>query len=156
MRSIIFEEIKSFVINRTGVAVLLIIAFSFSFIAVNITLTDFIYASNEQSAAEESYGDKTFYKITFIGEDEVINRLSSDKYKENIKNLYDSLKTSSLFDYNCTFVDSMLFYNADDAEYSSDDFPPYKKECLLGYEEGDADFYTADGMLYLKAVYASF
>ena len=155
MRSIIFEEIKNFVFNRTGVAVLLIIAFSFSFIAVNITLTDFIYASNEQSAAEESYGDKTFYKITFIGEDEVINRLSSDEYKENIKKLYDSLKTSSLFDYNCTFVDSMLFYNADDAEYSSDDFPPYKKECLLGYEEGDADFYTSDGMLYLKAVYAS-
>lgn len=149
MRNIIFEEIKNFVINRTGVAVLLIIAFSFSFIAVNITLTDFIYASNEQSAAEETYGDKTFYKITFIGEDEVINRLSGDEYKENIKNLYDSLKTSSLFDYNCTFVDSMLFYN-------SDDFPPYKKECLLGYEEGDANFYTSDGMLYLKAVYASY
>ena len=155
MRSIIFEEIKNFVINRTVVAVLLIIAFSFSFIAVNITLTDFIYASNEQSAAEESYGDKTFYKITFIGEDEVINRLSSDEYKENIKNLYDSLKTSPLFDYNCTFKDSMLFYNADDTEYSSDDFPPHKKECLFGYEEGDADFYTSDDMLYLKAVYVS-
>jgi|GEM_PF-1822129 len=155
MKSIIFEEIKYFIFNRTRVAILLIIAFSFSFIALNITLTDLIYAYKEQNAAEESYGDKTFYKITFFGEDEVINRLSSDEYKENIKNLYDSLKQCSLFDYSCTFADSMLFYSADDVSYSSDDFPLYKKECLLGYEEGEADFYESENVLTLKAIYVS-
>lgn len=155
MGSIIFEEIKCFIFNRTKVAILLIIAFSFSFIALNITVTNFISASNEQSAAEESYGDKVFYKINFIGEDEVLNRLSSDKYKENIKDLYDSLKQCDLFDYSYTFADSMLFYNGDDFDYSSDDFPLYKKECLLGYEEGEADFYESENILTLKAIYAS-
>jgi hypothetical protein len=155
MVSLVFEEIKYFIFNRTKVAVLLIVAFSFSFIAINITFTNFIYAYNEQNAAEESYGDKVFYKITFIGEDEVINRLSSDEYKENIKELYDSLKQCSLFEYSCTLADSMLFYNEDDADYSSDDFPLYKKECLLGYEDGEADFYESENVLTLKAIYAS-
>lgn len=155
MRNIIFDEIKCFIFNRTVVAVLLVVAFSFSFIALNITITNFISASNEQRAAEESYGDKVFYKISFIGEDEVLNRLSSDKYKEKIKELYDSLKQSNLFDYSYTFADAMLFYNEGDADYSSKDFPIYKKECLSGYEDGEADFYESSDVLTLKAIYAS-
>lgn len=155
MRNIIFDEIKCFIFNRTVVAILLVIAFSFSFIALNITITNFISASNEQRAAEESYGDKVFYKISFIGEDEVLNRLSSDKYKEKVKALYDSLKQSNLFDYSYTFADSMLFYNENDEDYSSKDFPLYKKECLSGYEDGEADFYESSDMLSLKAIYAS-
>ncbi|MBQ4058145.1 MAG: ABC transporter permease [Lachnospiraceae bacterium] len=137
MLQIIWLEIKEFLVNDIRILLLSAIAFTFSCIAINITVSNYTYANKEQNAMEESYGEKKYYKINLPGNEEVFSSFFSGENAENIKNAFEQLNAEQLFDYRYMTEDGVDFFSENDTTYGKDDFPLYPEECIDGYEEGN-------------------
>lgn len=152
MLQIILLEMKDFVIKNTKIFLLSAIAFMLSCIAMNITLTNFCFANHEQTAMQESYGNKCYYKINLNGDEEVFSNFFGGENAEKIKNAFEQLNAEKIFDYRYAIENGIEFFRVDDSTYGMDDFPAYPQECIYGYEEGDPKVY--DDYLQLKGIFA--
>lgn len=152
MLQIILLEMKDFVIKNTKIFLLSAVAFMLSCIAVNITLTNFVMANQEQIAMEESYGNKCYYKINLNGDEEVFSNFFGGDNAERIKNAFEQLKAEKTFDYRYDIENGIEFFSIDDTTYGEDDFPQYPQECVHGYEEGEPKVY--EDYLQLKGIFA--
>ncbi len=151
MFHMIYLEIRDFIFSNTKVFILSVLAFTCSCVAINITLTNYSLASEEQAAAEESYGEKAYYKIWLTGDDETYSRIFGGDYAEQIKAALEQLKSEDSFQYRYTAENIIGFYDDQNPDYGSSDFPVYPEECLSGYEDGEAVVY--EDYLSLKAYY---
>lgn len=152
MLQIVFLEIKDFIIKNTKIFLLSAFAFMLSCIAVNITLTNFVMANQEQEAMEESYGNKCYYKINLNGDEEVFRNFFGGGNAEKIKTVFEQLNKDSLFDYRYEIQNGIEFFSTQNPEYGQEDFPLHSQECVYGYEEGEPNVY--DNYLQLKGIFA--
>ncbi len=152
MFQIIWLEIKDFLTKNIKIFLLSAIAFAFSCIAVNIALTNYMQAKQEQNVMEESYGKKSYYKINLNGDEEVFSNFFGGKNAENIKNAFEELKEEDTFDYRYSIENAIEFFNTEDPSYGTKDFPKYPQQCVYGYEEGQVGQY--DDYLPLKGIFA--
>lgn len=152
MNRIIRTEMSLFLRKNTGIFLISALAFMLSCVAVNITWTNFLSAREEQKSMEESYGDRSYYKIMLNGGEEELSNFFSGKNAAAIKKAFEQLKAEKLFDYSYTEENVIEFFNDDDPSYSADDFPSYPPECVSGYETGNPE--VTDNYLCLKAFYA--
>lgn len=151
MFNIILQEIKSILSGGKKVFICSILAFTCACVAINVTLTNFANAQSEQTSAEESYGNKLFYKLILDGEEEIYHRVFGEENLINLKNAFTQLKSDSDFQYRYTAENIMDFWSLNDETYGEDDFPPYKHELLDGYESGEAQIY--EDCIKFKAFY---
>lgn len=152
MWEIVWLEIKDFLIKNIKIFLLSVLAFTFSCIAVNITLTNFMRAAKEQAAMEENYGNKNYYKINLNGDEEVFSSFFGGDNAENIKNVFEQLNQEDIFDYRYEIANGIEFFNLEDSNYGKEDFPRYPQECVYGYEEGSPVVY--DDYVQLKGILA--
>ncbi len=151
MFHMIYLETRDFIFSNTKVFILSVLAFTCSCVAINITLTNYSLASEEQAAVEESYGDKAYYKIWLNGDEETFGRIFGGDYAENIKAALEQLKSEDLFQYRYVAENLIEFYDDDNSDYGAQNFPAYPEECLTGYEDGEAVVY--EDYMSLKAFY---
>lgn len=152
MLQIVFLEIKDFMVKNTKIFLLSAFAFMLSCIAVNITLTNFVMANQEQKAMEESYGNQCYYKINLNGDEEVFRNFFGGGNAEKIKTVFEQLNKDSLFDYRYEIQNGIEFFSTQNPEFGKEDFPLYSQECVYGYEEGEPNVY--DDYLQLKGIFA--
>lgn len=152
MKFIVLKEIKEFLIKNKKVFVLSVLAFAFSCVAINLTLTYYLDAEKLQKEMEESYGNKSFYKIMINGDDEAISNFFSADNVEKRKNFFDRISSSPNFEYRYATENSIEFFNEEDSGYSQEEFPAYKEACLYGYEIGDPSI--REDYVGLKGIFA--
>lgn len=153
MGTILFHEIKRTLRKNLKELLLLILAFTCSCVAINITLYNFLNTFREHQAATESYEDRSFYKLWLNGEDSVFQRvLGSGAYLETKKAVFEDLKEEKAFEY--LYRSEMCFQFYGDETYNWEDFPSYMEECLAGYGENEAAFYSSETILSLKGFLA--
>lgn len=152
MFQIIWMEVKDFLVKNIKIFLLSAVAFTFSCIAINIALTNYISARQEEAAMKESYGDKSFYKVMLSGDEEVFENFFGGRNAENIKNAFEELKSQDKFEYRYKMENAIEFFSIEDDSYGKDDFPRYSRECVYGYETGEPSEY--DDYLQLKGIFA--
>lgn len=152
MLSIIWQEIKHTILGSKKIFILSVLAFTCACVAINVTLTQYYTAHTEQTAAEENYGNKSFYKLILEGENEIYQRIFGEGNIGNIKAAFEQLKSDPSFQYRYNVENIIDFFSTTDSSYSLTDFPSYKNEFLYGYESGTA--YVSENYLSLKAFYA--
>lgn len=152
MKFIVFNEIRDFLFKNTAVFILSVLAFAFSCVAINLTLTYYLDAEEVQSGMEESYGDKCFYKIMINGDDVAFANFFSADNVEKRKNFFEEISSRSNFEYRYAVENSIEFFNEEDPDYSQDDFPAYKETCLYGYETGDS--FVGEDYVCVKGIFA--
>ena len=100
MISLIWHELKYSIMKNIREFALLVMAFTCSCVAINITLTNLLETGQEIAADKESYGDEVFYKFDLNGEDSVYQRvLWGDEYLESTKDIFEELNKSQDFKY---------------------------------------------------------
>ena len=154
MLKILWLELKNYLKGNKAVFILSVLAFTCSCVTINLTMWHFLQANAERKAYEESYADKVFYKITLEGGTEVYQRIFGDGYREQIKTAFEQLSSAPLFQYKYRADGGLQFFDPYGNSYGADDFPPYRKEFLSGYEEGMTGYSVRDDYLSLKAIYA--
>ena len=151
MLRVIWAEIKDMIHGGVRIFVLSVLAFTCACVAINVSLTNFTQARAEQAAAEESYGNKAFHKTMIGASTEVYQRIFSEEYLEHLKTAFEQLKADPSFQYRYNVENQMEFYGDSDDSYGVDNFPAYKDEFLVGYEDGTTMLY--EDYLTLKAFY---
>ena len=152
MIRIIWLEMKHFIVSHTKLFLLSAIAFAFSCVAINITVTDYLLLKKEQAAVEENYGDKCFYKINLSGDEEVFANFFNGQNAEKIKEVFDQLCADDTFSYRYEIANAVEFFSIEDSSYGKEDFPDFPQECVYGYEEGNPAVY--EDYLQLKGIFA--
>lgn len=118
MKFIVLNEIRDFVLKNIAVFILLVLAFAFSCVAINLTLTYYLDTEKVQSEMEESYGDKSFYKIMINGDNEALANFFSADNVEKIKSFFEDISSSPDFEYRYALENSIEFFNEEDSNYS--------------------------------------
>lgn len=153
MLQIILLETKDFITKNTKIFLLSAFAFLLSCIAINIALTNFVMAIQEQNAMKDNYGNKCYFKVNLGGDEEVFsNFFGNGKNAEKIKNAFEQLNKEKSFDYRYVTENGIDFFNTADSTYGKKNFPTYPKECVFGYESGKPVEY--DDYLQLKGILA--
>lgn len=152
MKCIVLKEIKEFLVNNTKVFMLSVFAFAFSCVAINLTLSYYLDAEKLQKEMEERYGDKSFYKIMVQGDEEALANFFAAEHVMKIKNFFEEISSSPNFEYRYAKDNAIEFFDEENTEYSSKDFPAYKETCLYGYETGEPS--VRQNYMSLKGIFA--
>lgn len=154
MKCIVLKEIKEFLVNNTKVFMLSVFAFAFSCVAINLTLSYYLDAEKLQKEMEERYGDKSFYKIMVQGDEEALANFFAAEHVMKIKNFFEEISRSPNFEYRYAKDNAIEFFDEENTEYSSKDFPAYKETCLYGYETGEPS--VRQDYVSLKGIFADY
>lgn len=152
MKWIVLKEIKEFLLKNKKVFWLSVFAFAFSCVAINLTLTYYLDAESIRKEMEESYGDKSFYKIMVQGDEEALANFFTAEHVMKIKKFFEEICSSPDFEYRYAQKNSIEFFDVENPAYSPKDFPAYKETCLYGYETGEPS--VREDYVSLKGIFA--
>lgn len=152
MLELIIQEIRNLFREHKLIFTLSVLAFTCACVGINASLTCSIQEAAESTAAENTYGEKAAFKITMDGDSDSFNRVFGNQNAGNVKALFEALQADDSFTFRYTKENLIDFFDPNDPEYNTEDFPAYKEEFRVGYETGTMIDY--DDYLALKAFYA--
>lgn len=152
MLELILQEIRNIFREHKLIFTLSVLAFACACVGINASLTCSLHEAAESTAAEKTYGGKAAFKITMDGDSDSFNRVFGNENTGNVKALFEALKSDGDFTFRYTKENLVDFFDPNDPEYNSKDFPDYKEEFRVGYETGTMIDYN--DYLALKAFYA--
>lgn len=152
MLELVLQEIRDILRQHKLVFTLSVLAFTCACVGINASLTCSLQEAAESIAAKNAYGEKAAFKIVMDGDSDSHNRVFGNENAENVRALFEALKSDGDFTFRYTKENLVDFFDPNDPEYNSDDFPVYKEEFRVGYETGTMMDY--DDYLILKAFYA--
>ncbi len=145
------DEIRTIFTSHKRVFILSVLAFTCACIGINSSLTNFLQVFEEKTAAEARFGNKTTFALSLDGGTDTYNRVFSKENAGQAKALFDALRSDSRITLRYTSENLMDFFDPSDTSYGKEDFPKYKEEFRVGYEDGSAVFDPS--YLALKAFY---
>lgn len=122
-----------------------IIGFTSMVILIGLSMSYYIEKANYENIIEDSYGNRSFYKILYDGEiPDLFQKIYSTNAILKVKNAFDDLSKESDFEFHYTDVQAVFFMNKNDVKYN--------EQFVDGYETGKD--YNGDEYVALKAIYA--
>lgn len=145
MITIYVNEILRILLKNWKIILLNIIGFTSMVVLIGLSMSYYIDKANYRDTLEDSYGNRSFYKILYDGEiPDLYQKIYSTDAILNVKNAFDELSELSGFEFHYTDVQAVFFMDKTNVKYD--------EQFLDGYETGFADNngeYAA-----LKAIYA--
>lgn len=145
MITIYVNEILRILQKNWKIILLNIVGFTSMVVLIGLSMSYYIDKANYRDTLEDSYGNKSFYKVLYDGEiPDLYQKVYSTDAIFNVKMAFDELSKSPDFEFHYTDVQAVFFMDKADVRY--------EEKFLDGYETGFADDngeYAA-----LKAVYA--
>lgn len=145
------DEIRSIFASHKRIFVLSVLAFTCACIGINSSLTSLLHVMDEKTAAEARFGNKTTFALSLDGGTDTYNQVFSDENAGRAKALFEGLRRLPGVTLRYTTENLMEFFDPEDESYGKEDFPKFKEEFRVGYEDGTTIFDSS--YLALKAFY---